>query len=245
MEQIITRAAELRFEDIQVPLLHLAQQAQEVLATNRHRALNTISMLPDDFASRVKVKFDSILKAKIDAARLPAETKIQVITVPVEIVREPDPGHVLRHTATNVVLAEAIGRILERLPAREQQQNNGNGTPPNVPHIPRPVRLDPTSPAVPQRATPRSAVVGLLKDQFEHVRQKVQGQAVELLFIDKEQSNTRIPNVDALICERHIDHRWTENGKAALGNDRVLWSEGVTTTVQRIYDYLSRKPQTT
>lgn len=192
--------------------------------------------------------------APVEPPKPPAEEVVlsTILEVPVQMPLDKQ----LKAMSTSILLAELFTRMLTRFDSLEHAllsaaqshadhgngNGNGNGDGVLIKPAPRP-SISAVPIPIPIKRAPRIGIVGLLKDQYGHVRQKLGDANVELVFIEKDQRATKFPNVDALVVERHVRHRWTEEGKAALGNNRVFWAEGVTTVVQRCYDYLSRFEQ--
>lgn len=84
----------------------------------------------------------------------------------------------------------------------------------------------------------RIAVSGPMKDQFEHIKQKV-GDRAELVFIDSLRKGTRTPAVDHIIISRHNQHCNFDKARAA-GIATHFVSSGITGPVQKIFDLISK-----
>lgn len=112
---------------------------------------------------------------------------------------------------------------------------------PTAPPPPRPVLPTVPTPA-PRPRRPVVAVVGLFKDQFEHVREKTTGLPLELVFVDKEDRLMRYPSqMDKVIVQRHVSHGWYEKAVKAMGHSNVAFVDGgISGVVQKVYDFNSQ-----
>ncbi|MBK8002314.1 MAG: zinc finger BED domain-containing protein [Verrucomicrobia bacterium] len=235
-ELLTNRAAQLHHETGQ-PLLDCLRLVQEVLPAEKRRTRL--------HQSSVREKIWKMLDARIAATKPePAPPAAEIVhTLTVEVpVREP-VEKTLRALGTPALLAELFTRLFDRLDRLEHAlarqavsspASNGHA------HRAQAVSAPPPEPAGPRR--PRIAIVGLFKDQFEHVRSKLSGAEVDLLWIDKDQSATHYPRVDAVVVEKHCRHKWFNEAQSAVGNNRVFFAEGSSSVTQRCYDFLSRKP---
>lgn len=121
------------------------------------------------------------------------------------------------------------------------------------------VPLPTASPVAPQSATPlpvvikepeppkpkktKIAIIGLLADQFAHVRDRVNGNA-ELVFLDKDKSRPvdSVPISCNYVIVLKADHSVSEVAKQKFGPDRVFFVDGgVTAVTQKCLDLASRK----
>ena len=171
----------------------------------------------------------------------PAEQVIQTITVEVPVVEPLDKT--LHKLSTPILLGELFTRLLTRLDrlehallASHHQHNNDALKPP----APRPSIADIPSPTL--KRSPRIAIGGLMRDQFEHVKAKLTTQDVELIWVDTDsRQSTKWPRADAAVISRHVRHAWWDAAQAELGHSRVFFAEGISTVTQKCYDFLSRE----
>ena len=85
------------------------------------------------------------------------------------------------------------------------------------------------------------AIVGLFKDQFEHVRAKVADLPFRLHWLDKESAKPFIPGADYVIVQRHSSHRWWAAAQRAVPSDNLAFVDGgVTQVVQKVMDFHAR-----
>lgn len=74
---------------------------------------------------------------------------------------------------------------------------------------------------------PKFGVVGLMKDQFNHLKARINQSVVNLVWIDKDQGNNCFPpNLDYVIVQRHTSHCHYNNARSQFGNDRVIFVDG-------------------
>lgn len=152
---------------------------------------------------------------------------------------------------TNLLLAEILMRIGENLTNRLDRLEaaliarlvpapavpHRNGERHSSPNGPRP---EPSQSA----SEPKCkviAVVGLFKDQFEHVRAKVSDLPFRLHWLDKESAKPFIPGADYVIVQRHSSHRWWAAAQRAVPSDHLAFVDGgVTQVVQKVMDFHAR-----
>ncbi len=99
--------------------------------------------------------------------------------------------------------------------------------------------MPPAQPPKPARL--RIIILGLMKDQFEHVREKTAHLPFDLVWIDKEQSNTTLPRADYCVVQRHSSHKWWTSAQKQFSNGTLSFVDGgITGTVQSVMDIHSR-----
>lgn len=146
------------------------------------------------------------------------------------------------------------GRLLEafiqsRMPSSSSIQANGSDSArdglrrdepakplPVVPNsiIPEPGTLKPRRPVL--------TVLGLMRDQFEHVRTKCAETCFELRWVDKEASRPSFGRTDYIVAQRHHSHAWWDAAIAAVPKGNAVFSGGgISDTVQRIFDLHARE----
>lgn len=242
IDMVVQRAAEMRRVEIDLPLLPIVIQAQEVLEPHRQRHIVGWNTLPKDLKTKIKVRMDVIYKAEIDS--IPP----QVVTIPIETPIPVDPVAFLASLPTPLLLTEAFTRLTKRLDGFETALAFAVGHKEALAKA-TPARTGTSMPAPAPNGPPRHprvAVVGLLKDQFEHLKDKCKDRAVDLVWIDKDQSATRYPAVDEIIVQRFSDHRWSEHAKQVLPCEHVSYiSGGIQSVVGKIYDITARQHRNT
>lgn len=99
-----------------------------------------------------------------------------------------------------------------------------------------------------ERIKPRQpvlTVVGLKRDQFEHLKAKCSETCFELRWEDAEQKHPSFPHTDYIVIQRHIGHGWWEAAQAKVPSDRLAFSGGgISETVQRVYDFHAKELNT-
>lgn len=244
-EQLIKRTAQLREEEPELSLTQLAELAQDCLPEYRRRKIPTYKSIHPNFKEKVKASLDMMRKERVEEAVRLIEPTVQ--TLRVEVPARIDPHSVIGNAATPVLLAELFSRIFDRFDrlesalAREPQQN-GNGHKIRMPAFPAlPVPVPVTEPEKPR--LPRVAVVGLFKDQFNHVQEKLSGHDLDLVWVDKDNTSPNINvSVDAVVVEHHSRHKWFDSAQKTVGNDRVFFAPGgISSVVQKCLDFLSQE----
>ena len=144
--------------------------------------------------------------------------------------RPSDPWGLIAQLAVEIAhdIAERLDRIEGALIARI-------GPPPGW--------KPPVTPAAAARAKgQRIAIIGPLKDQFEHVRIKVRHLPYQLIYVDKDDQHYRLPQADYVLVSKHSSHGWYE--KARRSDTQAYFVDGaVSGIVQKIMDIHSqRKP---
>lgn len=241
-EAVIKRTAELRDEEPELTLTQLAELAQDVLPEYRRRKILNYKFIHPNFKQKLMLQQAVMRKQRVEEAvkSVPPE----VITIPVNVEAPPlDKAAVVHQCDTPTLIAELFSRLFTRLDRLEQALSQGeskNG------HPPAPALRIPTAPAPARRIIPSKptvAVVGLFRDQFEHVVEKLSGQDVELVFVDKDDSAPKFKqNMDAIIVQHHTRHKWFDSAQKTVGNDRVFFADGgITSVVQKVMDFLSRR----
>lgn len=111
-----------------------------------------------------------------------------------------------------------------------------NGTAsPRLPAVPLARREAPPKPPV-------VSVVGLFKDQFEHVKEKCKDLGFVLRWVDKDQATPSFPQTDYIVVQKHCAHRWYDAAQKMVPPDKLVFADGAqTNTVQRIFDFYSRR----
>ena len=99
----------------------------------------------------------------------------------------------------------------------------------------------PESVRAPKTKAKRIAIVGLLKDQFEHVRSKVAHLPFTLVWLDKDDAHVRIPQCDFLLVQRHCSHKWFQKAGHLLGCEASFVDGGITQVTQKVLDIHSRR----
>ena len=167
-----------------------------------------------------------------------------------EEIQPVEPPVSLHSFGTEQILAELLMRIgssvIDRIEARFDRLESAIvgaigmklGTSANYQqrHIPSSPRIEskPKPPVV--------TVVGLLKDQFEHVKRKVAELGFELVFADKDQAKPSFGRTDYVVVQRHSPHTWFDAAQKIVSNDRLAFADGgVSNTVQRICDFHARR----
>ena len=235
---VANRTAELRLLHPK-PMLHrVVEMAQEVLPEHRRRKFNSPDNLGREFMEMLEGRL--VLMVRPQQVVKPAEPVVTTIPIEIETVRDPDPQLFLRGLPDYLIVGEAIMRIFSRqdrplVPLMEM--------PPIPPtFISRPGATVPDRDAVARERLPRVAIVGLLKDQFQAVEDKLREKEVELRYVDASSRQTDIPPADAVvILVSKVGHHWSSKAITQAGRDRVMYADGVTTVVQRVLDFLSRR----
>ncbi len=241
-ELVIDATAERRISHPFESLAEAAREAQKVLPVERQRRLVATSVLPE-FEQRVRLAFDTLVHA-LQPPPAPAPEPV-IHTIPVEVA--PPLEKVLPTANTGALIAELATRLFKRIDRLEaalaQVHKNGhsNGIAMARAAEPMPVSARDATPEPPRK--PRLVIGGLLKDQFEHVKEKLKDKDVELVWIDTTaRTSTTYPmNVDAIILTKHIGHHWSNAAARALGQSKVFYADGQSTVVQRVFDFLSRR----
>jgi len=128
-------------------------------------------------------------------------------------------------------LAQDFATRLDRIEAALTQAASARIAPQyRPPPIPTPVQ-DPKRPK-----KKRVCIIGLLKDQFEHVREKTGHLPFELVFVDKEARSVAVPPSEFAIIQRHSSHAYYHKAKALLGDRAVFVDGGITGVVQKLFD---------
>jgi hypothetical protein len=216
---------------------------------HRRRPINAIS--PTGFkevyrecARMIRETFDRAEQAATEANTPPAPEFIY-LDRPVA----PDPAAFMAAQPLETLLLELAHRLLKRWEALDQlkdaverleaQAKNNGKQPHNHYSVPAPV---PISIATPRDGRRRIGIVGLFKDQFTHVQEKV-ADKVEVVFMDKDQTTASIPpTVSEVIVQKHCRHFWFEEAQKRCGNSHVHFVDGgQTAVVQKVFDILSRQ----
>lgn len=186
-------------------VLNLAQAG--VIATDRQRTL---------------LSFRTFSKHRelVEQLRTPPPPPPPEIPVEIGIVRG-DWRDYLKEMPTDALLEEAVCRIVDAVSARlgvsvmqatrvslSQRGTEGRQTIP---------------PSAPRRK--RVVIVGLLRDQFRHVLDRVNVPVArwEVVFVDKD-AKEKPPAADVVICQRHISHRNWDQAKTVA--DKVVFVDG-------------------
>jgi hypothetical protein len=205
------------------------------------------SVLPEGKRYRKRYRSSYRLRGIDDAYQRGLARKPEAAAPPVPPLPEPPamaaPPPVAQLTLpTEQLVMELVRRFLEQhrtvvdalarpvLPAPAARMNEA------APRFVEPA----ASPAPPARF-PRVAIVGLMRDQFEHVRAKASAVPFDLLYVDHEQNGKRFPSCDYIISSRHVTHTWSEAAIAAVGREHYAFAGGgVTACVKQIFDWHSR-----
>ena len=248
---IIEHAAMARIQDPVAPFVDLLYAAQDAVKPKSPYQIFKKPIL-DKSAAAFTLRVKAIEQAALDSVKeqhTPTSIEGLVIEVPIQ----PDPIKFIKDQPTQSLAVELFTRFMARMDRLEaailKSSKNGNGhgilqsfdRPIESPRIAHTI---PTAPAVPK--VPRIAIVGLLADQFEHVKQKVAAKDVELIHIDSRRNPGPLPPVSAVITTRWVDHRWTDQVRAAgIARENVFHCDGgQTQVVQKIFDWCSRqRPQ--
>ena len=206
------------------------------LPENRRRNANTTWGRREP----VRVMLEQLRRHPPKATPEPTVVPEGILQVEVPVV--PDITRVVENMPTSLLIANLCDRFFawvkdtnERwLASKHPTAPASKLTKPAVPVYPEVV-------GKPSTRHMRVAVVGLLKDQFQRVVERMGAKPVELVFINKDWSKTEFPKtVDHVICQRHIGHHWWNAANAQFPKDRVHFVDGHDTAVtQKIYDILS------
>lgn len=153
----------------------------------------------------------------------------------------PDPLTGLRNLPTADLLEELVQRLLREVDARLERfaEQLRGAAPPARPAVPAPLRQE--SPVPARIRHPRIAVVGLLADQFEHVRQKVRSLPFELVYVAHDRASRSFPGCHYIVASRHITHNWETSAIQTVGREHYAFAPGgVTAVVQAVYDFHAR-----
>jgi len=240
---VVEATAERRITHPFESLAEAVQEAQKILPLDRHRVINTTTCLPN-FPQKVQLAFDSLIHST--KPEQPAPEPV-IHTIPVEVT--PPLEKILPTAATGALIAELATRLFRRIDRLEAAlaavhkngaHTNGIATAraaePPVALIPRATTPEPAR-------KPRIVIGGLMKDQFEHVKEKLKEKDVELVWIDTTaRTSTTYPmHVDAIVLTKHIGHHWSDAATRAIGQAKVFHADGQSSVVQRVFDFLSRR----
>ena len=226
-DSIAAKRAADPVESFSTLLLH-AQH--EVLPADRRRPIANIGRLPKEFFDRIEAKMKTG----------PPAPPPEVIEVPVVLEQPaapPDPMEVLRSLPIEIVIGHCVSRLSGQFEALLQLLAKG-GTVSNVgPSVPLPFQ---TEARPPKARKLRIAVVGLLPDQQQAVRNRLNGD-VDLYF-SKDRSDTGIPpSADAVIVQRHTRHADYHKAIAEKGRDRVAFvSGGISAVVAKVKEFTAQ-----
>lgn len=213
------RLVELLKENPRIKKVAAFREAQQILDASRHKShLSTICSNPM-FRELWSIALKEVNLVSNNSTK--SEVTKEVIYIPV-----PTPLD-LNTIPTHELLAAAILRIL--CPTQSLLQA---AVTTNTPSYPEPVDRSTTyplipNPLIPKPRIPKFGVVGLMKDQFNHLKARVNQSVVNLVWIDKDQGNNNFPpHLDYVIVQRHTSHNHYNNARAQFGNDRVIFVDG-------------------
>lgn len=200
---------------------HAFRLAQEILDPGRQRDVISIIATPSHkpiwAAALRELKLSdtsSKPQKKEDSPTEPEKVFVPVPT-PLDIKQIPD----------NVLLAEAIVRILDRL-TLPQAQTAPVTTANKAMTASSPLPFVFGTKEVQPNYVPRVGVVGLLRDQFNHLKGRVNQKKVELIWVDKDKRYDFPPSLEYVLVQRHTSHEHYNHAKAEFGNDRVFFVDG-------------------
>lgn len=222
------RLVELLKENPRIKKVAAFREAQEILDASRHKS--HLSSICSTITFRLL--WATACKEVNLVSKTPTKTEIvkEVVYVPV-----PTPLD-LSTVPTHELLAAAILRILS--------PTHGIVPTSKVPNLPlgevKPIgnrfsEYDQYT-QINKPITPKFGVVGLMKDQFNHLKARINQSVVNLVWIDKDQGNNCFPpNLDYVIVQRHTSHSHYNNARAQFGNDRVIFVDrGITQCADKI-----------
>lgn len=239
VDKLARATAVVRLNQHDCDLLTCTREAVKVaFPPERQRHIQTLTTMAPNFREKVLVAIDAIRKEQIP----PPVEVVQTLTVevPVKVPVKVAPEVMARELGTPQLLVELCTRLftrLDRLEAALAARPERNGHHP----VAAPVPMAKAMPAAVEPRRRRIAIVGLFKDQFEHVRAKTVGADVDLVWVDKEAASPTYPSCDAVVVERHCKHRWFDAAQSKVGHSKVLFAEGISSVVQRVYDICSRQ----
>ena len=216
--QLVNEAVRIIKNDPTLKPLLALRKAQEQLPAARRRDISGGTPFKNIVAD-----IDQALRITSGPETIPIIPG-QVLKVEVRV--PADPADVLGNTPTSLLIANVAERFFHWVDQLERLWAARTGR--EIPISPEPARAPryPKARLPEADRLPRVAVIGLFKDQFDRIHQRVNGR-LELIFIDKEWSKSTIPpSTDYVIVTRHVRHKWTEAAKAAMPRDRIFWADG-------------------
>ncbi len=167
--------------------------------------------------------------ASVEVTPKPAEPTPEALSIDPEMseARPSDPWGLVAQLAVEIArdIAQRLDRIESALIARI-------GPPPGW--------KAPATAAEVRAKVQRIAIVGPLKDQFEHIRTKVHHLPYQFIWVDKDDRHYRLPQADFVLVSKHCAHAWSD--KARRSDTEACFVDGaVSGVVQKIMDIHSRK----
>ncbi len=249
--------------DHTIPLLTAIHRAEQSLEPGRRRLIRYLS----PYGKRIREKFEAAYQKGLRTVPPPpppvevreepepfvtdtSEAEDPTLEMPAASERDAGPGAelmpILSGLSTPLLLAEVLVRIgadmlqrLDRIEAAVLSRITPEPPQPALPRMPTSARNGTGSQEDESEPKPKVvAVVGLLKDQFEHVREKVADLPFRLVWLDKEMNKPFIPGADFVIVERHCSHKWWTTAQRAVPRDCLVFCDGsITQVVQRVFDF--------
>jgi hypothetical protein len=190
----------------------LLDNAQDVLDDDRRRPVNSNSVFLLKPLFQEAQKRAQVANGQAKEPEPTVETVVQYVPVPTPLDIATVPTHEL--------LAAAILRVMALMKPEPLAVSIG-GAPASV----APPLRQPITPKV--EDAPRVGVVGLFKDQFNHLKARVNQKKVELVWIDKDLAHNSMPERLAyVLVQRHTSHRHFTEAREAFGSDRVVFVDG-------------------
>lgn len=210
------RLVEIIKENPRIKKIRAIEEAQKILDSDRQRN----HLLTVCSTEKVKLIWATAIKEVNLNSKLTSIPKPVPVT---EVVYVPVPTPLnLSTIPTHELLAAAILRIL--CPTQSLLQAPVTT---DTPSYPEPVDRSTTYPLIPKPRIPKFGVVGLMKDQFNHLKARVNQSVVNLVWIDKDHGNNKFPeSLDYVIVQKHSSHNHYHNAKNVVGSDRVIFVDG-------------------
>ena len=214
LDIIKERLIEILKKDPHTNKLDGFRQAQDILDPERQRKLSSLVNIS-------KPKFEQVWRSAHKKASVLEKSGVSeednTVFVPVPVAPS------LSEISDHALLAEAFLRILNILkpdkvsPVKEDlskhTESNGSST------FDKPSQYT-------QRNKPKVGIVGLLKDQFNNIKARVNQSKVELVYFDKDKGYAFNTYVDYVLVQKHTSHGHYYNARDKFGNDKVFFVSG-------------------
>ena len=208
-ELIIIRLSEIIQEDPTIRMAEGIMKAQDVLEPNRQRRKTSIQ---SGFSS--KLLWNSAQKS----LKLFQDTKKDQDKPEVMFYPKPVPLDIST-VPTHEILAEAFLRVLDRLsPKKESPAQTVNNYQKSYLF---------SEPYEERLRVPKLGLVGLQKDQFNNIKDRVNQKKVELIYVDNWSKEAKFnKSVDYVILSSFCSHSNLERARQAVESDRVFFVPG-------------------
>ena len=85
-------------------------------------------------------------------------------------------------------------------------------------------------------------ILGLLFEQFQQLKQRVNGGLCDLVFINKEHNPSALPpSVNYCIVQKHVSHKWFDQAQGSVGAERTFFVDGgISGVLQKVNEVIAK-----